>query len=205
MENDIAGNQHAEHDEDTEIAPIVAGNDFAQRDCREYHEERHVDCGRDPLTPNGRAGNGHAAGQPQREEPGQRIAIDRQPAGPVGNCGEQKTRNGRRDIAVDHLVDVPIDRIKGSRQRQLAEILRQPKCNAQCGPRRSAQKKGSETVRENRRTGIFKATLKCGRRVHREPLDHDPIRLNRVMVWLVCWSHDLVKTGDRFSGHSLSG
>ena len=126
------------------------------------------------CTPNGGAGNRQAARKPQGEQAGQRIAVDRQPAGPIGNCRKQKTGDGRRDVAVDHLVDVPIQRIESGRQRHFAEILRQPKRNAERGPRGSAQKERTKAVRENRRAGVFKAALQRGGLVHHELLVSHP-------------------------------
>ena len=61
MEHDIADNQHAEHDEDTEIAPILAGDDLAQRHRRERSEEGDVDHGGEPSAPDRRTSHRYAA------------------------------------------------------------------------------------------------------------------------------------------------
>jgi hypothetical protein len=101
MEHDIADNQHAEHDEDTEIAPILAGDDLAQRHRRERSEEDDVDHGGEPSAPDRRTSHRYAARQPKHAEAGQRIAVDRQPPGPIRNCGQQEAGGNRRP-RLDH-------------------------------------------------------------------------------------------------------
>jgi len=68
------------------------------------------------APPNSGAENRQAAHEPQRKKTGQRIAVDRQPSGPIGNCREQKAGAHRADMAVDHLMDVPVEWVECGRQ-----------------------------------------------------------------------------------------
>ena len=124
VEHYIAGDQYAEHDEDAEIAPVLAGDQLSQHHRCERSEKRNVNHTRNHCAPNRRAGDRHPAGKPQRGKAGQRIAIDRQSPGPIGNRREQEAGDNRGHIPVDHLMDMPIERRQRRWQRQLAEILR---------------------------------------------------------------------------------
>src|SRR5262249_52539853 len=124
MKNDVPGNQHREHDEDAPIAPITAGNDSATCDGCENKKKGNIDHRGEQYAPDCRACNGDTSEQPKREQCRKRIAVDRKPSGPVRNSCQKKTRDRSCDIAIDHLMDVPVEWRERSRQRQMAEILR---------------------------------------------------------------------------------
>jgi hypothetical protein len=123
---DVASDQHPEHDEDAQIAPIAAGDDLAECDGCENQKKGNIDHRREQNAADRGARNGNASEQPERQQRRQRIAVDGQSSSPVGDRRQKKPRDGRRDIAVDHLMDVPVERSERGRQFQMAEILRQP-------------------------------------------------------------------------------
>ena len=77
-------------------------------------------------------------------------ALYRQPSGPVRDCREQETRDHRRQIAVEHFVDVPVARRKGRDQRQLAIKHRQPDQDRQPGMERAQQEERPKAVGKQR-------------------------------------------------------
>ena len=90
---------------------------------------------------------GDAAEQPQGGEPCQRRATNRQPAGPVRNCGQHEPRNGREDKSKQHLVNVPGQWIKPAGQRHARQEHSDPQNERQCGPEAGRQKEGAEGQR----------------------------------------------------------
>ena len=116
MEDDVSCNENANQHQDTQVAPVATRYDFARGDDRECREKGDVDQRCRENSEIGRKENCNAARKPERGQRHQRRTGDRQPAGPVRNCSEQKASNYCRDIAVEHFMDVPIERRIGGAQ-----------------------------------------------------------------------------------------
>src|SRR6516162_7489012 len=166
MKDDVAEDEHEENDHDTQVAPILAGNDLAGRNGRKREQETDVDERRCNGPDIRGQQNGYAAGEPKHDEADKRPAVDRQPARPVRNCREQKAGDRFRHIAVEHLVDVPVERAEFSRHRDKAQILRGPEQDVERCPRSSGEKKWPEAVREQGRAGVAAAALQGGGHRH---------------------------------------
>src|SRR5262249_2770632 len=128
------------------IAPVPAGGDLPRGQYRERGQECNVDHSGELSAPDRRARDRHAACEPERGKGGQRQAIDRKTPRPVRNGGEQENGDDGRPIAVEHLVDMPVERREGGWQRQLTKILRQPQQDAECSPQRTAKKEWPKTI-----------------------------------------------------------
>ena len=110
MEHDVAGDQQAEDSEDTEVSPVAARDDLPCRHRGKGRQEGDVNqCGQCDSGLN-RQQHDKAARQPKGGECGQRTSADRQAPGPVRDRGQQKARRDGGDVAVQHFVDVPIER-----------------------------------------------------------------------------------------------
>ena len=59
-------------------------------------------------------------GKPSGEQGRERGALDGKPAGPVRHRGQEEACDHSADIAEQHLMDVPVPRRKGGRQRDIA-------------------------------------------------------------------------------------
>ena len=84
----IGDKQRADGGEDRQIAPVLPGDDLASGDEQQNGQEREVDGGGRPGAEHGRGGHGEPAGEPEQHQPEQGSALQRQPAGPVGNRGQ---------------------------------------------------------------------------------------------------------------------
>jgi hypothetical protein len=65
--------------------------------------------------------HGQAPGAPQADQAQQRTALQRQPACPIWDGGQQETGDGRCDVAEHQLVEVPAQGIEDERLGQEAE------------------------------------------------------------------------------------
>src|SRR6185437_9518278 len=124
MENNISGNQQCEHYKDAQIAPVLAGDNLACSDSGKSHKKTDVDGSCDYAADPGRKQNSCAPCKPKKCKSGEWPSVDGEPSGPVRDGCKQKARNCCGDIPVEHLMNVPVERSKIGRQRQLAEILR---------------------------------------------------------------------------------
>ena len=137
------------------------------------------------CAPNRGARNRQTACKPKGEQAGQRIAVNRKPPGPIRNCGEQKAGDNRRDIAVDHLMDMPIQRIKS-----VGSDISPKYCGSQSAMLSAAhaappKKNGRKPYGENRRASVFKAALQRGGLVHHELLvSHSGHHLAVIDFWI---------------------
>jgi hypothetical protein len=150
----------------TQITPVLAGDDLARGDGGEHQQKADVDRRRDDAAKLGRKQDRHTPAKPQQREAGQRPAAYRQTPGPVRNGREQKAGDGGGDIAVEHFVDVPVERAELGRQRKLTDILRQPEQDAEGRPQAGGEEERPEAVGEQRGAGIVAAAGQGGRHRH---------------------------------------
>ncbi|KAH2822262.1 hypothetical protein KXV85_002288, partial [Aspergillus fumigatus] len=80
----------------------------------------------------------------------QRRAMQRQPAGPVRDRREQEAGDDGRQIAVQHLVHMPVARRECGRETQLAIERRQPDQDRQSRLDRAQQEERPEAGRKER-------------------------------------------------------
>src|SRR6185295_4458734 len=135
---------------------------------RKRHKESCVDDRREESAELRRNQDCKAAGEPKGGKPGERPTIDRQPPGPVRNRREQEAGDSRCDIAIEHLVNVPIERTQMCRYAQLAHILGNPDKDGDDRPEACRQKERAKAIREKCGTVIVAAALEGGRR-HSRP------------------------------------
>src|SRR5262249_7010748 len=76
----------------------------------------------------------------------ERPTADRQPSGPVRDGGQQKAGNGSCNVAIKHLMDVPIERAEMGRQDEDARVLRHPEENSERPPYPGNQKEWTESI-----------------------------------------------------------
>src|SRR4029079_11869529 len=97
------------------------------------------------------------SGKPERGEARKRPAIDRQPPGPVRNRGEQETGDGGGHVAINHFVNVQIERVQMGGHTQLPHVLGNPEKNANDRPETRRQKERAEAIRKQRGAVIVAA------------------------------------------------
>ena len=100
--------------------------------------------------------DGRAAGEPDNDDDNQRRALQRQPARPVRDRGQQEARNHRREISVKHLVNVPVAGDEGGRHLHIAQIHRQPDQDDDRGIGRPQKKEGTEAVAEQSGAAVIR-------------------------------------------------
>jgi hypothetical protein len=92
------------------------------------------------------------AREPDRDKRGQWSSLQRRPAGPVRHRGQQETGDDGGEIAVQHLVGMPIDWRKCRRDPQIAEKHREPDQDRQRGLNRACQEEWPEAIAQNGRS-----------------------------------------------------
>src|SRR6185437_13711043 len=110
--------------------------------------------------------NSDAPCKPQQRQSRERNAAHRQASGPVRNRRQQEPADDGGSIAVQHFMNVPIERAEIGRQRQGTVVLRKPEQNAERRPRSSNKEKRPKSVSEQRGAGIIAAALQSGRNRH---------------------------------------
>lgn len=125
--------QQRDQRDDFEIAPVFAGQDFPNGGCNDEREKTDVD--RSSRKPFDVGGNRHddPSGDPHQNEHKQRLSLNRKLSRPVRDRGEKKSRDHRRQIAVEHLMDMPVPRRERRMQRQLAMEDRKPDQHGETG------------------------------------------------------------------------
>src|SRR5262245_39459657 len=166
MKDDIGENEHDEDHQYAKISPVFAGDDLAPGDQRNRGKKCRVDDRRNNATELRRSQERETASEPKRGEACKRPAVDRQPSGPVRNCRKQEASDSRSNIAIEHLVNVPIERAQMRWNAHFAHVLGDPESNADDRPQTSRQKERAEAVREDCRAAIVAAALQSGRYRH---------------------------------------
>jgi hypothetical protein len=110
MKSNVAGEQQAHQANDFQVSPILARENLARNRGDQQRKKSGINESRRQPADFGRECDGDTPRQPQCDQNGQGRTLDRQPPGPVRNRGEQKSGHHRRQIAVQHFVDVPVDR-----------------------------------------------------------------------------------------------
>jgi hypothetical protein len=113
MKAQVPRDQQRHQQHHGQIAPVLAGEDFTPGRRNDQRQKGRVDDQRDPPGGLGGKRDRQPSRNPDQDQYEQGHAANRQPPGPVRNRGEQKTRDRRRQIAVEHFVDVPVARHKG--------------------------------------------------------------------------------------------
>jgi hypothetical protein len=90
-------------------------------------------------------------GKPGGEQDRERTPLDRKAAGPVRHRRQKKAGDHGADIAEQHLMDMPVPRREGGRQRDIAGEYRKPQRNHGAGIDGAEQKERPEAVGEQRR------------------------------------------------------
>ena len=144
VKGDIAGKQQPDQRDHLEIAPVASRRDLAPG--RGGHQQQKARVNKHCNPPAGRGGEGHGepAGNPHHDECHQRRALQRQPAGPVRNCREQESGDDGRQIAVEHLMHMPVARREGREELQFAVKRRQPDQDRKPGLDRAEQEERPE-------------------------------------------------------------
>ena len=150
VKRDIAGEQQQNQHHHIEIFPVAPGQDLARRRGCDQRQKTCIDQHR--RQPAGFRGKRHheASRDPDDHQCQQGHALYRQPSGPVRNRREQETRDHRRQITVEHFMDMPVTRRKCRYQRQLAVKHRQPDQHRQTGIDRAQQKERAKAGRKQR-------------------------------------------------------
>jgi hypothetical protein len=154
MEDDVAEPQYGERRGDLAVVALAAVAELARDEDDQQREKGEIDRRRRNGADQRRERHRQPAGEPQRRERDQLAALQRQAAGPVGDRGQREAGDRRRAVAVDHLVDVPVERRIGGRQGQLAEIGRQPQRDREPGEQRRAEEERPEAIGEQRRAVV---------------------------------------------------
>ena len=126
MEQRVACDEHADHRDHHEVAPIPADDDLAQHIATEDDGAGEVDQrhrqGRERFGGHDR----NPAEDPEREQACQGPSRERRPARPVRRGGEQESREYRAEIAEQRLVGMPGHRVEGTRQLEPSGERREP-------------------------------------------------------------------------------
>ena len=155
MEGRVARREHAEHDEDLEVAPILPGRDLAPDCCGDQGQEGEVDRGCGEPADRGRGRDRDASRGPRENQDEKGLALERQPSGPVRHGSEEKACDHRGEIAIQHLVDMPVARREGGRDLPLAVEQRQPDQDCEPGIERAPEEERAKAVGENCRSGLI--------------------------------------------------
>ncbi len=172
MEDNVAQDKRYQDCEHTQVAPVLPSDDLARGNRRKRGQKAHVDDGCNKAADSCRQQNRRAASEPKQRKPGEWPSADRQATGPVGNCRKEKARNARRNITVEHFVDVPIERGQMRRHDELAHVLGHPKEDTDRRPQARPQKERTETVGKQSGAVIVAAALQGGGCRHRQTLLH---------------------------------
>src|SRR5262245_38728406 len=79
--------------------------------------------------------------------------MQRPPTGPVRYRREQESGDDRRQVAVQHFMDVPVERRERGRHGHLAEEHRQPDQDPKPGVNGAEEEERSKSVAQQRRPG----------------------------------------------------
>jgi len=150
MERDIAREHQQHQHHDIEISPVAAGQNLAGGCRGDQQQKACIDQHRHQPTGLGGKRHGKPPGDPDVDQHQQRRVLQRQPSGPVRDRREQKSRDHRRQIAVEHFMHMPVARRERRRQRDLAIERRQPDQNGERGIEGTKQEERAKAVGEKR-------------------------------------------------------
>ena len=104
MDKQVACEQQSERSQHGQVAPIASGEDFAGDDASEYRREGEIENSRDFCIETCGEQDGKPPHGPQQQKDDQRCALERHPAGPVGDRSEQEAGDNGSAVA---FMDVP--------------------------------------------------------------------------------------------------
>jgi len=162
----VSQEQQGDQHHDLEVAPVPTRQDFPGRSGNDEREKADVNrCG---WQPSDVGGNRHddASGDPDQNKRKQRSALDRKPPRPVRDSGEQKARDHRRQVAVEHLMDMPVPRRERRMQQQLTVENRKPNQDGKAGIDASEQEKRPKAIGQQGGTGVGAKPRHGGSRGH---------------------------------------
>ncbi len=140
----IADEQQRQGCEHRQITPVFSCDDLASDSPEKRGREGKVGHRRSVTADQARQQDACASRHPKRNEHGQGPALQRHSAGPIRNCRQQKTGNGRRGEAEDHFMNVPNQRREQARQCRAVAVDGQPQRNSDGRPDRRSKEEGAE-------------------------------------------------------------
>src|SRR5262249_13769404 len=153
MDKQVACEQQRERSQHRQVASIASGEDFAGDDASEYRREGEIEKRRDFCIEMCREQDGKPPHRPQQQKDGQRCALERHPASPLGDRSEQEAGDNRRAVAENHFMDVPGHGREYCRDLIFSREGREPDQNGEGGPERTEKKKWPKARREQSGAG----------------------------------------------------
>ncbi len=166
MGEQIARREDSQDAHDRQVAPIAARQNLAQHRCEKHDREREIYQRGRQWPDKLRSADRDPAQDPYRGQQRQTAAAQRQPAGPIGDRGQQETGDDRGDEAEQHFVRVPGGWIEGRGQDRKPGQFAEPDRDRQRRPGPGTEEKRPEPGTQDRRTIIGAAR---GRRRGRIP------------------------------------
>ena len=142
----VSEEKDGDRHENLEIAPVPAGDDLAGDRKAEGGEKGAIDDGGKLPAERNRQTDGEASRPPQQNEHKKPQALHGQPARPVGHRRQEKAGDDRREIAEQHLMDMPVHRQKQHAHVERTHAKRHPYENRKARIERAQEEKRPEAV-----------------------------------------------------------
>src|SRR5215831_19126654 len=155
VKSEVARKQQKNQRDDDQIAPVPPGGDLARCGCCDQRKKACVDQHCEPPGARSREGYASPSCHPENDEGQQGLALNRQPASPVRDRGEQEAGDDGREIAVEHFMNMPVARCKGAGKPQFTVEHRQPHQDGYRRPDRAEEEEGTKACRQERPTLIL--------------------------------------------------
>ncbi|VVT27727.1 hypothetical protein RHIZ404_220906 [Rhizobium sp. EC-SD404] len=149
VEERVCNEQQYDQADHHQIAPVVATNDFANRDRDQRSQKGKIAdrCGDKADRPGGQHGN--PARDPDSGKRGERPSLDRQSPGPVRDRRQQEPGNRRRRISEQEFVCVPVAIAIGRSDLDNAAMGSEPERHREATPKSGEQEKGAKALIED--------------------------------------------------------